>query len=62
MSGQVQVAHRLWVSTKSAYQWRRRWRTAIQRPWWGGMPAERPQGSRPAPVPQGGLSYAGKYK
>ena len=24
--GAVQVAHRLWVSTKSAYQWRRRWR------------------------------------
>jgi transposase len=30
--GAVQVAHRLWASTKSAYQRRRRWRT-------GGQPA-----------------------
>ena len=28
--GPVRVAHRLWVSTKSAYQWRRCWRAGGQ--------------------------------
>jgi transposase len=29
----VQVAHRLRVSTKSAYQWRRRWRAGGEARW-----------------------------
>jgi transposase len=29
----VQVAHRLRVSAKSAYQWRRRWALAARPPW-----------------------------